>query len=201
MNWFTKIFKIKKSNLGVRTNKDSTDYFEGLEAYKIGRKLFRDSVDYSFPKERRKQKTIAALEFFDTAIEKGYDEADVFSFRGNCLRDINYYLDALDDFNASIDKDPERASFYYERAMTKQFIYDFEGSLLDYKEAIRLSKLDNANTKYWNEYAKQTGYNSASQKYEQDLSFMMYNKERAEKNQARQEMIKKEKANIKRRFS
>lgn len=61
--------------------------------------------------------------------------------------------------------------------MTKQYIYDFDGSLDDFKKAIEFSKLDNEDTRYWNEYAKQSGYGSGTQKYELDLQFLLRDKE------------------------
>ena len=126
MNLFSKIFKKKISVQSTKLYKNTNDYIEGEESFKIGWKLFKDYIiDESLSPERRKQKNIAALEFFDCAIEYGYDKAEVFSFRGICLRNLNYDLDALEDFNKCIDKDPERASFYYNRAMTKQYIYDY----------------------------------------------------------------------------
>lgn len=118
---------------------------------------------------RRKQKEIAALEFFDQAIEKGYQEAEVYSFRGSCLNNLGYELDALEDYNKAIAKDSERANPYFRRALIKESIYDYEGSMADLKEAIRLSKLDTEDNDFWNDYSKRTGYDSAIKKYEIDL--------------------------------
>ncbi len=200
MNWLSKIFQSKTSNLTTSYGGKVSTYIEGLESYKIGRKLFNESVLESLGKERREQKTISALEFFDKAIELGYDEVEVFSFRGLCLRDLNYDFDALIDFDTAIQKEPERASLYYDRAITKQYIYDFEGSLIDFEKAIRLSKVDNSDTRYWNQYAQETGYESCTQKYEMDLQMLLYDKERAEGSITMQDIIKNRKQNIKRRF-
>jgi hypothetical protein len=48
------------------------------------------------------------------------------------------------------------------RSIIKDSLFDYEGGLEDIKEAIRLSKLDNADNHYWNEiYAKRTGISPA----------------------------------------
>jgi tetratricopeptide (TPR) repeat protein len=201
MNWLQKIFKSKATTKPVVQNKYTSGYFEGKEDFKMGKKLFSESVaQIRMPPERRKQKTISALEFFDKAIEKGYEEAEVFHFRGICLRDLNYDIDAIEDFDKSIEKEPDNANYWYGRAITKHYAYDYEGSLIDFTEAIRLSKFDNANTRFWNEYARQTEYISGTQKYEQDLGWMLYDKEQYEKSEMRREIAKERREKIKRRF-
>jgi len=155
-----------------------SEYSEGQSAFRIGQMLSREAaLDKSLSAERRNQKTNSALEFFDQAIEKGYDEAQVFASRASILSDLNYNIDALNYYNVAIAKNPEKASYFYDRALTKQSIFDYEGSLADFEEAIRLSKLDNEDTRYWNEYAKQTGFKSATQGYELDMQFLLQESE------------------------
>ncbi len=174
MNWISRIFKTNRPDKSTAPNKYTRGYFEGYDIFKIGLQLSKDAVlDKSLSAERRQQKTIAALEFFDQAIQKGYDEAEVFALRASVLRDLNYDIDALNDYNICIDKNPNKASYYYDRALVKQFIYDYLGSLADFKEAIRLSKFDNDDTRYWNDYATRTGYKSATEKYETDMQFLL----------------------------
>ena len=174
MNWVSKIFKSNKPEKSIAPNKSTKEYFEGYDTFKVGQQLTKDAVlDKSLSAERRRQKTIAALEFLDQAIQKGYDEAEAFALRVSVLRDLDYDIDALNDYNICIDKNPNKASYYYARALTKQFIYDYSGSLADFKEAIRLSKLDNDDTRYWNDYALQTGFNSATEKYKMDMQFLL----------------------------
>jgi hypothetical protein len=52
------------------------------------------------------------------------------------------------------------------RSVIKDSLFDFEGSLADLKEAICLSKLDNDDNAYWNNYAKSTGFSSQTAFYE-----------------------------------
>ncbi len=193
MNWFSKIFQTQTSSQPKASNKYTIDYFEGKDAFKIARKLFSESVlSKSFSAERRKQKIIASLEFLDMAIEKGYDEEDVFSLRGMCLRDLNFDMDALDDFDKCIEKNPTKASFYYDRAITKQYIHDSEGSLVDFEKAIELSKIDNPDTRYWDDYARQTGYSSGTEKYKHDLQLLLHDMEIMSET-FRQDMFEKQK--------
>ena len=173
MSILSKFFCTNDSSNQIKQNNISKNYFEGQKSYHAGKKLFSESVlDKSLSTQRRKQKKIAALEFLDKAIEIGYDEAVAFSYRGMCLRALNYDIDAIEDFNKCIEKNPLIASYFYDRAMTKRFIYDYQGSLKDFKKAIELSKLDNDDTKYWNNYAKVSGFESATKRYEYDLEFL-----------------------------
>src|ERR1700733_11939114 len=107
MNWFQKIFKSAHSAKPTIANKYTTAYFEGLEDFKIGKQLYKEfALSHSLHKERRQQKTIAALEFFDKAIEKGYDDAEAFLLRAMCLRNLDYDIEAVEDLNKCIEKDP-----------------------------------------------------------------------------------------------
>jgi tetratricopeptide (TPR) repeat protein len=120
--------------------------------------------------EDKETKINEALKLFDIAIEKGYDEANVYITRGMCLYDLKFYFDALEDYNRGIDRKPNNgiANNYYYRSMIKYFILDFDGSLADIKEAIYLSKLDNEDNKWWNNHAKTLGFNTQTELYELD---------------------------------
>ena len=84
------------------------------------------------------------------------------------MNDLGYYFEALEDYNKAIEKKPRKgiASNYHMRSIIKDSLFDFEGSLADLKEAIRLSKLDNDDNAYWNNYAKSTGFSSQTAFYE-----------------------------------
>lgn len=166
MNWFTKLFKSKS------VAQSEIRFFEACDSFIKGEKIWKESVLSKTPLELRKSKTKEALNFFDIAIEKGYDKSEVFSLRASCLNNLGFYIEAIEDYNAAIQKNPRKgiASNYHMRSLIKDTIFDFEGSLADIKEAIRLSRLDNEDNKYWNNYAKSTGFNSATEFYELSLS-------------------------------
>jgi tetratricopeptide (TPR) repeat protein len=191
MSIFSKLFGNNSSINQIKQNINSQNYFEGQKSFLIGKKLYSEALlDKLLSTERRKQKTIAALEFLDKAIEIGYDDVNVFSNRGMCLRDLHYDVDAIEDFNKCIDKDPFKASYYYDRAMTKRFIYDYQGSLKDFEKAIELSILNNDDTRYWNNYAKKTGWESVTKRYEFDLENLEYDISRTNED-LRQDMYQK----------
>jgi tetratricopeptide (TPR) repeat protein len=111
-----------------------------------------------------------ALKYFDTAIKSGYQNAHLFYDRARCLADLKYYSEAIEDFDKAIEINSEKADMYHARHFCKMEIGDFCGALSDLQEALRLSKLDNENNNFWNEYAKKTGYASATERYEMDFS-------------------------------
>jgi tetratricopeptide (TPR) repeat protein len=130
---------------------------EGLEACKEGETLLF----------REKKKEREALPYFDRAIECGYDGVrDVHGSRGLCLQGLGFHLDAIDDFGKAIAARPEDANWYFLRSLSRSHIGDFDGAIADMEEAVRLSKADNENNDYWNNYAKETGWPSATAYYE-----------------------------------
>ena len=139
-------------------------------AFRIGKQLFNESTSIKGEgwKEARINKIKEALKFFDEAIKNGFDESEVFSLRGSCLNDLEYYFDALEDYNKAIAKNPRKgiASNYHMRSIIKDSLFDYDGSMADIKEAIRLSKLDNEDNEYWNKNAKSTGFASQTAFYE-----------------------------------
>lgn len=90
---FLKIFKTKSSEKFEAKNKYDGEYLNGFDAYKSGKKLFKESIlSKDLDIERQKQKITEALKFFDQAIEKGYNEPDVQKLRGLC---IDFYYQVL----------------------------------------------------------------------------------------------------------
>ena len=110
-----------------------------------------------------------ALKLFDKAIEKGYNNAEVFTLRGSCLNDLGYYFEAINDYDKAIERSPKQgiASNYHMRSLIKDTVLDFQGSLTDIEKAIQLSKLDNDDNEFWNNHAKRTlGFDTATGFYE-----------------------------------
>ena len=99
------------------------------------------------------------MKYFDLAIENGYNDSEAFLLRGSCLTDLGFYFDALEDYDRAIQKHPRKdiADNFYMRSLNKKSIFVFDGSIADLKETIRLSKLDNEDDAYWNNYAKKEG--------------------------------------------
>jgi len=175
MNWFTKLFGSKSLSQSER------DFLDACAAFTAGKRIWKDAVSSKGSRESELNKTKEALKFFDEAIEKelveptvfshGFDESEAFSLRGSCLDDLGFYFEALEDYNRAIEKKPQKAiaGNYFRRSLVKKSLFNFEGSLADLKEAIRLSKLDNDDNAYWNNYAKSTGFSSQTAFYEMSL--------------------------------
>ncbi|MGD0038483.1 MAG: hypothetical protein ABSC53_14450, partial [Bacteroidota bacterium] len=153
MNWFTKLFKSKSLDQTDR------DYLDGCDAFIIGEKTWKDITMSKGSLESKENRTKEALKYFDKAIEKGYDDSEVFSLRGRCLNDLGFYFEALEDLNRAIQNNPKKSIVvdYHIRSIIKDSLFDFEGSLADIKEAVRLSKLDNDYNRRCNNYATKMG--------------------------------------------
>jgi tetratricopeptide (TPR) repeat protein len=130
---------------------------DGSEQYKIGLQYFKD------------RNINQALKHFDISIKNGYKDADAFYKRADCLTDLKFYSEAIENYNKAIEINSEKADMYRARYFCKHEIGDFYGALSDLQEAIRVSKLDNENNRFWNEYAKETGWSSATARYEMDF--------------------------------
>ncbi|MFS8083100.1 MAG: tetratricopeptide repeat protein [Ginsengibacter sp.] len=119
----------------------------------------------------RKSKIIKALDLFNKAINEGFEDSEVFSYRGDSFEELGFHFKALEDYTIAIYKKPKKAisSNFFRRAMIKELILDFDGSFDDYSEAIRLSKLDNDDTAFWNKHMNTIGYASATDFYEDRL--------------------------------
>ncbi len=166
MNKFTILFKSKSFN------KLNNIFFNGYDSFKIGKKIYHDRILTNSSRVIKNIKIKVALWFFDRAIENGCDNSEVFSLRGSCLNDLGFYFDALDDYNKAIEKNPEKniANNYFMRSLIKDSIFDFEGSLADAKEALHLSKLDNSDNRWWDNYSKKSFGMSSAIFYEWQLS-------------------------------
>jgi tetratricopeptide (TPR) repeat protein len=141
------------------------------DAFLTGKQIWKDITLTGGSPEFRETKKKEALRYFDQAIANGYDASEVFSLRGSCLNDLGFYFEALEDYNKAIQQRPSKgiASNYHMRSMIKQSLLDFQGSLADLNEAIRLSKLDNDDNRWWNNHANTMGFKSATEVYEDSL--------------------------------
>lgn len=140
-----------------------------------------------------------ALHCFDRAIACGFDGRRVYGLRGSCLQSLGFELDAIDDFSEAIQRAPEEAANYFSRALSKQAAGDFTGAISDFEEAIRLSKAESPYNDFWNDYAQETGWSSATARYEAQLSMAHSAKSVYEMDPGRwHERVKKEAASWRR---
>ncbi len=144
MNWFSNLFE--KNSIVSSIYDISDTEWDAYINFARGKKYF-------FKAEWEE-----ALNYFDKAIDKGYDKDKIFEFRGICLQSLGYECDAIEDFNKAILSSPEDCNLYYTRAICKGAIYDYEGEVTDIEKAMELAKIDtNINRKY-NQDAINIGY-------------------------------------------
>ena len=189
MKWFAKLFRPKP------LSQSDQNFYDACNAFGIGGKLHREALSIKGIgwQESKLTKIKEALKYFDEAIKKGlveptvfsyeFDESEAYRLRGDCLNDLGFFFEALEDYNKAIEKNRKKgiANNYHMRSLIKDSLFDFEGSLADLIEAIRLSQLDNDDNAYWNNYAKSTGFSSQTAFYETWLSSaenkVLWNKE------------------------
>lgn len=99
-----------------------------------------------------------ALRYFDSAIESGFEGADVYNMRGGCLQSLNFDLDAIDDFTRAIEFEPEDSNNYFMRSISKGAVGDLQGRNDDLEEAIRLASIDSPSTRIYDALAREKGY-------------------------------------------
>jgi len=163
---------------------------EGLHAYQRGK---------AFLSQKNKERE--ALCCFDMAIECGYEGGGtIYIDRGICLQALGFDLDAIDDFNKVIPLASEDANLYYMRGLSRGATGDFDGAISDHEEAVRLSKAHSPSNDAWNNYARETGWPSATAFYESYLSMARMNKSFYEKApEAWQEIKKRDSSNWRRK--
>jgi len=112
-----------------------------------------------------------AIDCFDRAIESEYYgiHNEIYELRANSLQALDLHLDAIADFSKAISLAPEFANNYFGRWLSRDSIGDFDGCVSDYKEAVRLSKIDSELNDYRNNIAKKGGWSSATRFYEHRL--------------------------------
>jgi tetratricopeptide (TPR) repeat protein len=156
MNPFNSLRNLFTKKARVSTQQEQ-QWLEGVHAFKKGSKLFREN------------KHQEALDCFDRAIECGFGGEGIYGLRAWSLQGLGFHLDAVDDFLKAISLAPEEADLYFGCSISRSATGDFAGCVSDLQEAIRLSKLDNEYNDFWNNYAKETGWPSATAHYEMDL--------------------------------
>ncbi len=135
---------IKKPTTGLTENERL--WQNGYKALERGKELY-------FQNEVQQ-----ALHYFDTAIDSGFEGADVYGMRGGCLQSLKFDLDAIDDFTKAIELDPEDSNTYFQRSSSKGAVGDLHGCVDDLNEAIRLAGIDSSSTRSHNAHARENGY-------------------------------------------
>ena len=124
--------------------------------------------DDAFQKGKRfylKGQLQEALECFDSAIDRGFEDGEIYGLRGLCLQSFDFHLDAIDDFNKAIMSRPDDSGLYYMRSISSGATGDLNGCASDLQEAIRLTGVDNADNRSHNVWANEKGYKGVIDMY------------------------------------
>src|SRR6266446_7057003 len=101
MKWFLNLFKKNSNETFEATSEDDRKRRVGFDSFETGQELYFN------------KKANEALPHFDKAIQNGYVNAEAYEFRANCLNELEYFYDSIEDFNISIQKDSEKQNVYY----------------------------------------------------------------------------------------
>jgi tetratricopeptide (TPR) repeat protein len=85
-----------------------------------------------------------AKECFDFAIENGVKKATIYKYRGLCYQQDNLDFDAIEDFNQSIQIDPDDCETYYFRMNSLGKLKKYKEKLFDLNKVINLLQQQNS---------------------------------------------------------
>ena len=150
-------FGLIKFEDGGKLTESEIKRMDGLEAYMKGE-------DYYLSKEYGK-----SFEHLNRAIELDYMRDTAYEFRSVCHEELGSLKKAAEDLNSAISLRPNDANLYFQRSNIKNKGKDFQGSVTDLQEAIRLSKLDNETNEKYRELAQELGHKDHTSMYEASL--------------------------------
>jgi tetratricopeptide (TPR) repeat protein len=173
-NWISKLCHFR-----APLNEQTINHSAGLNSFLKGKSIWKQNIQTDNCIQTRKSCFKEALPYFDFAIEKGCENADVFCLRASCLDALGFYYEALDDYNKCVSKKPTRgvADNYFRRALVKERLLDFGGAIDDISQAISLSKLPNEDNSFWNNHYKKMNCSPAAHFYENWLEIIKVNYE------------------------
>ena len=120
-----KLFKEEKFKDVIALEKESLN-FTGEELYQLGFSFFREEKD------------LKAIEYYDKALEKGYDNPIVFFHKGLSEMYLKKYEQSLINFDKAIKEAP-LAEFYHEKIRTYYFQDDKKNVEKTFLEALEKS--------------------------------------------------------------
>jgi tetratricopeptide (TPR) repeat protein len=88
-----------------------------------------------------------------------------------CLEQLGFHLDAIDDFDNAIDREPDDCNLYFMRAMSMRGAGRYEDADEDFRRAIALSKVKGAANTGYDNHAKEIGWPSVAAFYEAQKQF------------------------------
>ena len=78
----------------------------------------------------------AVISLCDKALKINKNLPEAYSFRGNAKYELEEYDEAVDDFSAAIDKEPEVSEHYYDRSWAYHYMDKDDEAILDINKSI-----------------------------------------------------------------
>jgi tetratricopeptide (TPR) repeat protein len=110
-----------------------------------------------------------ALDSFDRALGCGFEHPELFLTQAICLQKADYDFDAIEAFCKAIAAQPQDCNLYFLRSFSLSALCRYAEAADDLREAIRLSKADNARNAGYHAHAQERGYPSVTAVYEHYL--------------------------------
>lgn len=107
INSIKKLFK--RENSKRKKYPPHIDLFStGEEDFKKGYQYYKEATltNGSGWQEKKKRLNELALECFDKALNKKYKTSKLFALRADCLDNLEYYFDAIEDYNKALGMNP-----------------------------------------------------------------------------------------------
>lgn len=87
----------------------------------------------------RRQEYISSLASYNSAIEYGYREIEVYKKRALAKGFIDDFKGAIEDYNTIIEQDKRDFEIYYLRGIAKNYLKDYNGAIDDLNQSIKLN--------------------------------------------------------------
>lgn len=87
----------------------------------------------------RRQEYISSLASYNSAIEYGYNDIEVYKKRAVAKGFIEDFKGAIEDYNTIIEKDNKDFEIYYLRGIAKNYLKDYNGAIDDLNQSIKLN--------------------------------------------------------------
>lgn len=110
---------------------------DSLELYMLGYAFFQLGSDEK------------AIHFYDKSIEKGFQDATVYFYKGLSLRFMEKYDKALKEIDKAIELDPSKQEFLNERGVIFYMQEKYDKALEVFEAAILLPSADYPEPYYW----------------------------------------------------
>ena len=119
----------------------------------------------------KNDKLTIALEYYDYSVERNATDVRGYSLRAFCLQGMNYYLDAIDDFEKAIILAPDDPNLHYGIGSCFSALKKYDVAVLHGERAIYWAEKKNPLYEGYEKFAKERGYDNAAAFYRSLTNF------------------------------